>query len=710
MRYLNQHDRFDKNLAATPFSSGGARPIPTRNIYALFGDGGQDLFKHGLSELTPMQPWDGSRTRLNQFRSTADYSPDGEDFGPAKEDPVMFGFDLIIRKEESPLFSTTMQDSVFNFLTSGICTDKEILSRQEVWESFKTGFFQFFRSSLETQPIGPPSDPDNPANSRFYYYLTKVTGLDSLVESNSGETIKSFVDYGKDIIKLDFTEDVTLRIGRMAALYKSLYWSRMSGKNIIPENLLRFDCDIIVSEVRNFVKIKRVYDSQEELLGPSGIQTLRDNVNRYVYTLYDCQLFFDKMPHGDVVDLATQPDIFAGYSIGFTFKHSTMRVDVFNPSATAYSVINNGSYNPAAVTSFDRFLNQVVPISATDSTIADISIDTVPQLIIDVIKLDGSSDYTSITNPLEQEKVNAQMHNSITYGKNYINEEEISQMEDAGQGISALSDYRWGYPNEKISNRRPKDSGGLYDFYSNGRPISTHETANDIVKNFTNPLRSKEDKPNHLVDSNHQMNTGFGLFATSPSSLIEMPYSAVDRQNTVIPKKKELLDNEENFYKGASYSIPNKTIPKKNELFDDEKKFYESSRSDSWGKTTPSNNIPNKTIPGNEKILNSELESAKSRAPKDSWLNSDSPGARFAKRIANVGIAAINQTIAKRIGILNKALYSVVGNSVTDYKALSDPKNIYQSDFNGEQYLGSKYVKDAFRNFVGESVSSLFKR
>ena len=686
MRYLNQHDRFDKNLTSTPFSGGGARPIPTRNIYALFGDGGQDLFKHGLSELTPIEPSDVSKVRLDQFRSTADYSPDGEDFGPAKEDPVMFGFDLIIRKEESPLFSTTMQDSVFNFLTSGICTDKEILSRQEVWEGFKVGFFQFFRSSLETQPIGPSADPDNPANSRFYYYLTKVTGLDSLVESNSGETIKSFVDYGKDTIKLDFTEDVTLRIGRMAALYKSLYWSRMSGKNIIPENLLRFDCDIIVSEVRNFTKIKRVYDSDESLLGPSGIQTLRDNVNRYVYTLYDCQLFFDKMPHGDVVDLATQPDMFTGYSIGFTFKHSTMRVDVFNPNTTAYSVINNGSYNPAGVTSFDRFLNQVVPISATDSTIADISIGTVPQLIIDVIKLDGLSDYTSPTNPLEQEKVNSQIHNSITYGKNYINEEEISQMTDAGQGISGLSDYRWGYPN---------------------RTTSTHETANDIVQRSTDPQMG------HIksyIDSNHQMNTGFGLFATSSSSLTEMSYSAVDRQNTVIPKKKELLDNEENFYKGSSYSIPNKTIPKKNELFNDEKKFYESSRSDSWGKTTPSNNIPNKTIPDKEEKLNKELDSAKSRAPKESWLNSDSPGARFAKRIANVGIAAINQTIAKRIGILNKALYSVVGNSVTDYKALSNPKNIYQSDFNGEQYLGSKYVKDAFRNFVGESVSSLFKR
>jgi hypothetical protein len=77
------------------------------------------------------------------------------------------------------------------------------------------------------------------------YYLKKVAGLKNLSESNTGDTKKYLVDYRKDLITLDFNEDVTLSIGTLAHLYKLLYWSKPNGKSIIPENLLRFNCDII---------------------------------------------------------------------------------------------------------------------------------------------------------------------------------------------------------------------------------------------------------------------------------------------------------------------------------------------------------------------------------------------------------------------------------------------------------------------------------
>ena len=372
-RYLNSKDRFDKNPRTIPFEPDGIRPIPTRNLYALFNDGGQDLFKHGLSETQPLigdgayftngSDERGDTTRLSQFRSTSDYPTIVDKGKAAKEDPVMFGFDLIIRAEESPLFSAVLTDSVQGFFSSGIVDSTEIKSREKVWMDFKKQFFHFFRKSLETQPSMETNDADNPTNSRFYYYLTKITGLDGLVEGNTMETTKSFVDYGKDMIKLDFNEDVTLRIGKMAALYKSLYWSRMSGKTLIPENLLRFDCDIIISEVRNFTRIKKVIS--DDPLG--GLQTLRDNTNRYVYSLYECQLFFDKMPHGDAIDLGTQPTAYEGYSMGFTYKHSTMRLDSFNPNIETYIPLNSGSYDPYSISGFDKFL-QVNP----DLVISDI--------------------------------------------------------------------------------------------------------------------------------------------------------------------------------------------------------------------------------------------------------------------------------------------------------------------------------------------------
>ena len=148
-RFLTTYDRFNKNLTTSPFAQDGTRPLPTRNLYALFNDGGHDLFRHGLSEVSPASIDGGTGIPLSQFTNTVDYSPFGPDTGnrAAKEDPVMFGFDLIIRSQESPLFSDVIDESVSKFFESNVVPSEEMMSRIEIWQDFKKTFFQFFRSN-----------------------------------------------------------------------------------------------------------------------------------------------------------------------------------------------------------------------------------------------------------------------------------------------------------------------------------------------------------------------------------------------------------------------------------------------------------------------------------------------------------------------------------------------------------------------------------
>jgi hypothetical protein len=534
MKFLNTNDKFSSSNS----------PTPTRIFYSLFGDGGHDLFRHGLAEITPFPVENNANsndpsirnTRLNMFNNTADYSPvDGSLSNlTAKEDPVMFGFDIVIRVEESPLFSHTLSDSIQNFFQSdSVAGNAEMLSRIPVWQNFKMHFFQFFRDTLENRTYTQSANEDNPSNSRFYYYLKRVGGLDSLVENNNGDVIKSFTDYGKDRITLEFSEDVTLRVGRMAQLYKTLYWSRLSGKTMIPENLLRFDCDIIISEVRNFARVKKIVNKSsdgngnQKSISGNDLQILRDNVNRYVYTLYECQLFFDKMPHPNEINLGEAPSDFNGYTIGFNYKYSTLRVDNFNPITNTYVPLNNGTYDPFAITPLDKFLNSTPTINGTgsNSTISDPVSGIQPEIQLSIIP---------------------------------YNEDNTTQ--------SAIDRAK---ENEKIGN-----------------PISD--------------------------------------------------------------MKRELL--------------------------------------------------------------NREIEDAKSGAPKESWLNSNSPGARFAKRLANTGIAAANQIIASRFALLNKTLNKIAGNAIANYNSFPAPRNIYEQQFNGQLYLSSKLVKESFEKFVGESISDLFKK
>jgi len=662
-KFLTTKERFDKNLTTSPFESNGPRPLPTRNLYALFNDGGQDLFRHGLSEV--------SQVPLDLFKNTVDYSPFGPDTGnrAAKEDPVMFGFDLIIRTQESPLFSSVMEESVQNFFASNIVPSDEMASRELVWNSFKKTFFQFFRSSYDTQPLGQSADPDNPVNSRFYYYLTKVTGLDGLVEANTMETANSFVDYGKDMIKLDFAEDVTLRVGRMAALYKSLYWSRMSGKTMIPENLLRFDCDIIVSEVRNFVKLKNVLDGD----ALSGLQTIRDNVNRYVYTLYDCQLFFDKMPHGDVIDLATQPTAYEGYSIGFTYKHSTLRVDAFDPVSEAYGSLNNGSYDPFTITTFDRFLNYTVPISSTNSTIGEGVVSSIPQAIIDVIRYNDVQ--TTSNDPTTQNNSNVQQSG-----------------EQTSDGMGTDSN---GAPKSKTS------ATGAADGEPSGPPNNENDINSVKLAGQDTPNLSNNPKYSSLsnVGSVEDMKKSF---FDSEKSQMELDKNSTEKKSINIARIKSAssdnaLDSSSLEYEpvpaGETFKEKNSSMSKEEE--DNLKLIYDNSVTTEFKKK-------------NDELSKKELDSEKSGSPKESWLNSDSAGARFAKRIVNTGIAAVNQVIAKRTALLTKTLNTMATN--VGYSTMLPPKNIYDSQFSGELYLSSKLVRDAFENFVGESISDLFNK
>jgi hypothetical protein len=182
---------------------------------------------------------------------------------------------------------------------------------------------------------------------------------------------------------LTFFEDTTLNLGTLYSLYKLIYWSRLRGKSIIPENLLRFDCKIIVSEFRNFVRVRRNVSSG------IGYEVLKDNLSRYVYNLYECQFFFDKPTHPDSVDiggssLTSTPT----YDVSFNFKYSNMTFERFSGD-----ISGNGSYrkisniyinpnlsaNPTALQSSAYLLNndenvklENYPGNTTDSNMSEL--------------------------------------------------------------------------------------------------------------------------------------------------------------------------------------------------------------------------------------------------------------------------------------------------------------------------------------------------
>jgi hypothetical protein len=321
------------------------KPYSHRDTLLAFGDSRQDYFKFGLQTIDGIGTIENPENGSSTLRLSQDYETPYE-----LNDPVMFGFDIIFDSQTSPLLNGSLRDFIVNY--SGV---SEIESKYAVYEEFRNQFAKFFRTTstmgISASQIQMTNTTTNPANldspSGIYlpgkknylgYYIKKISGLDYLIEQNKGDEIKYLPNYKKDFITIDMFEDVSLSVGTLAHLYKTLYWSRPNGKMLIPENLLRFNCKIIVSECRNFTRVKKSVQT-------GNVLAIKDNVSRWIYTLNECQFYFDKLPLPNEVDLGDQgPSIYDKFSLNFDFKYSSVKLERFVPPSSSKNSNYFGRY------------------------------------------------------------------------------------------------------------------------------------------------------------------------------------------------------------------------------------------------------------------------------------------------------------------------------------------------------------------------------
>lgn len=331
-------------------------PYSARDYYLRFNDQNTDYFRHGLhidgysnlkSGKNERESWNGSGDsfRLASYTNTP-YE---------NNDPVVYGFEIVIDAFSSPLLNGSVEDFISQFSYVS-----EIASRAIVVDDFKRQFSKIFRTkgsvnkatysgedvlinkqregqamaSNTTGLLSTYAETETKTNlyrpgKKAYmgYYLSKVDGLGKLIESNTSDAKKFLTDYGKDTIKLTFTEDVSATMGTLAHLYKLLYWSKPNGKGLIPENLLRFNCDIIVSECRNFNRVRKATKTGD-------LEIVKDNVSRYIYSLRECQFYFNTMPHEDSIDMGNikaYGDGAAAFEVNFDYKYSHMKFEKWVP-------------------------------------------------------------------------------------------------------------------------------------------------------------------------------------------------------------------------------------------------------------------------------------------------------------------------------------------------------------------------------------------
>ena len=244
-----------------------------------------------------------------------------------------FGFD---KKFTSPLIN----GAIPNFME--FVNIPEINSKKEIYQEFIDTLKLFF------------NDTTHEFSSFKSHYIKSVSGLHTLIENATGFTDdnKQFTKYGTDKITIECYEDTYLNSGFLAALYKNFTYSKMNGKMLIPENLLKFDISIIISEIRNFNLVvdtlnKSTTNTQTINNSANTIKVFNDNISRYIYNLYECQFRFPTYSHDDVITNESI-DFAKSFTFDIYYKFSTMEMEKFKFNGDSTGIrkyINNANIN-----------------------------------------------------------------------------------------------------------------------------------------------------------------------------------------------------------------------------------------------------------------------------------------------------------------------------------------------------------------------------
>ena len=248
-------------------------------------DGDSDVFRYGL------------------------YKYDDSEF----EDPTYLGFTIEIDDQ------TALFNQVKPFLEKQSITRTEHLTRLPVYDEFISKIVQIFKSqeSVESQ--------DKKGVYIKSHYINSITGLDNIN--------KKFIKWRTDKLTVELYEDISMFSTYLTYLYNNLTYSYENGRALIPENLLKFNLHIKISEIRNLTSLQRLKSTNATDLQIAD--ALKNNITCVIYKLYDCQFdFFGSNAHGDSITQSGINTTVGGNGpavLSFDIYYKSVSRQIFNP-------------------------------------------------------------------------------------------------------------------------------------------------------------------------------------------------------------------------------------------------------------------------------------------------------------------------------------------------------------------------------------------
>ena len=242
------------------------------------------------------------------------------------DDPLLPGFQIFI-DPLSPLFSdNTKINGISSFIFKYFDLD-EISARGDMWYEFKNIITKIFETVVQMGNNNNMND-SNPIN--MPYFINKIDGLDNFK--------KKIIKYGEDKITITLNENISMISIYLAELYNNLTYSFKNQRYLFPENVLRFNLVIKISDVRNFLSPTSTAQAGAKttvnvnnINGSSPIVDSLSEKSAVYYTLHDCNFnFFNSTNFNDSIEIG-------GHGAGSINSPSSVSFDIFFKSVSRWS-------------------------------------------------------------------------------------------------------------------------------------------------------------------------------------------------------------------------------------------------------------------------------------------------------------------------------------------------------------------------------------
>ena len=235
-----------------------------------------------------------------------------DNYAISYEDPTFPKFQLSFTASDKGDLNLFPQASNFINAYSSI---NDIANRANMLSEFNRIFFSIFNSDFTVK---------NLKNYNKSHYINTIDGLNKLnVKIVDYKGQKGLKPEGDDYITITLSEDVSYLSLYMAELYNNLHYDYKGQRYMIPDNCLRFNMSIKISDIRNFKIMNPDYKSTDPL---SNLWIYDNNVSNIIYNLYDCNIVFAESQN--IVDNLT----IAGFGASLPNDPATLKFHIYYKS------------------------------------------------------------------------------------------------------------------------------------------------------------------------------------------------------------------------------------------------------------------------------------------------------------------------------------------------------------------------------------------